>query len=100
MVFAPAFLGSVVWRAGLGIRWVCAMCAWCAFAALARVFEADAIDRKISMAFSFPWRLNAHTAAILFLHGLILAFFWAASRKATKKTIHPLGADLLHEYEK
>lgn len=70
------------WKAGLGIRWVLAMCLWCALTGLLRDFHADPIKQNVMMGVGFPYRLNIHTFAILFLHALVAAGFLLAARSS------------------
>jgi len=96
-VYYAAIVSSVlwlcwrVWRSGLGIRWVMAMCSWCALAALLRYFEADPVKHRVLMGFTFPYRLNIHTTALLAIHVAVAAAFVLAawrSRRATLQRIH------------
>jgi hypothetical protein len=82
MFASVAWLARRSWLSGLGLRFIIALCSWCALTALLRFFDADPIRRNVAVGLTFPWRLNAHTAAILCLHVMMAGWFFVAARKA------------------
>ena len=84
MIASLCWLGFRAWNTGLGRKWVLAFCVWCALFALLRYFDADPIKRNVVISLTFPWRLNAHTAIVLLVHGLAAAGFLLGV-KATRK---------------
>ena len=64
-----------------------AICSWCALAAILRFFDADPVDRNLVVGFSFPFRLNSHTALTLFLHAMTASVFLLAARRLSKRSL-------------
>ena len=77
---SPLLLGWRTWHAGLGTRCIVAVFAWCTLTALLRYFNADAVERNITMGLTFPWSLNSRTTGVVLVHALAAAFFLVAVR--------------------
>lgn len=94
-MYYAALIASVLWlcwrcwASGLGVRWVVAICSWCALAAILRFFDADPVSRNLVVGFSFPFRLNSHTAVTLLIHAVMAGTFLLAARRLTKRAIGP-----------
>jgi hypothetical protein len=66
----------LIWRAGLGRRWLIGAWAWCALICLLRTMEANLVEHRALVGLRFPWRFDSQMWLILFLHLLVIWRFF------------------------